>query len=262
MDLLEKETHLNQEDKKKNWQQQKKQKNNILGESKHQKFLAIVVIIQVLLLTSLVFKISGITGAAVIEDDQKVQVKIPAGTIPTENKLANFAALLDDDDVKGDENAPVTIIEFSDYECPYCAKFYADTYKQIEEKYIKTGQVKFVFRDFPLSFHQNAQKAAEAAECAGEQGKYYEMHNKLFEEGVQGGVVGFKKYAREMGLNSASFDLCLDLNKAAAEVKKDMQDGQVHGVRGTPAFFINGQQLSGAQPFSVFEQIIEQELDS
>jgi len=166
----------------------------------------------------------------------------------------------DDDDIKGDPNAPVTIIEFSDYECPFCTKFYEQTLPELQEKYIDTGKVKFIYRDFPLSGHANAQKAAEAAECAGDQGKYYEMHDMLFESGASGGVNTYKQYASGIGLNTAEFNECLDSGKYYDEVQKDLRDGSAAGVRGTPAFFINGIFLSGAQPFSAFQQIIESEL--
>ena len=172
----------------------------------------------------------------------------------------DMAALADDDAVKGQANAPVTIIEFSDYECPFCGKFYAETLSQLYEKYIKTGKVKLIYRDFPLDFHPQAQKAAEAAECAGEQGKYYEMHNQLFEEGVVGGVTTFKRYAQDLKLNVGKFDDCLDSGKMAAEIQQDQADGAAVGVQGTPAFFVNGKFVSGAQPFSVFETMIEAEL--
>jgi protein-disulfide isomerase len=164
---------------------------------------------------------------------------------------------IDDDSIKGDKNAPVTIVEFSDYECPFCARFYSQTLSQIDENYIKTGKVRLVYRDFPLSIHPQAQKAAEAAECAGEQDKYYDMHNILFEKGVSGGVTSFKQYASEIGLDTAKFNSCLDSGKMASEVQKDFQDGQSYGVRGTPAFFINGQLVSGAQPYANFEAAIE-----
>lgn len=182
---------------------------------------------------------------------------------PTKEDLPgiNMAQLIDDDSIKGDKNAPVTIVEFSDYECPFCEKFYTQTYGQIKEKYIDTGKVNLVYRDFPLNFHKNAQKAAEAAECAGEQGKYYEMHDALFENGVTGGVDSYKEYAVDIGLDTNAFNTCLDTGQMANEVKKDMSDGQKAGVRGTPAFFIDGKLVSGAQPFSVFEQKIEAALN-
>lgn len=168
--------------------------------------------------------------------------------------------LADDDAIKGNANAPVTIVEFSDFECPFCAKFYRETLGQIEEEYIETGKVKFVYRDFPLGFHANAQKAAEAAECAGEQNKYWEMHDMLFEDGVVGGVSTFKRYAKEIGLNTNKFDECLDSGQMASEVRNDMKDGSAEGISGTPAFIINGQLLVGAQPFSKFKQVIDSEL--
>jgi len=168
--------------------------------------------------------------------------------------------LVDDDAIKGDPNAPVTIVEWSDFECPFCARFYTETLSQIEKEYIATGKVKFVYRDFPLSFHANAQKAAEAAECAGEQEKYWEMHDAIFERGVSGGVTSFKSYASDIGLNTQKFNECLDSGEMAAEVKKDMADGAALGIGGTPGFIINGQLVSGAQPFENFRQIIEAEL--
>jgi protein-disulfide isomerase len=162
--------------------------------------------------------------------------------------------------VKGDKDAPITIIEWSDFECPYCTKFYSQTLGQIEKEYIDTGKVKFVYRDFPLRFHANAQKAAEASKCAGDQGKFWEMHDILFEKGVKGGVGSFKGFAIELGLNSDEFNECLDSGEMAAEVQKDLEDGMDVGVKGTPGFIINGQLISGAQPFAVFKQIIEAEL--
>ncbi|NQV91058.1 thioredoxin domain-containing protein [Candidatus Woesearchaeota archaeon] len=171
-------------------------------------------------------------------------------------------SLLDDDAVKGDKNAPVTIVEWSDYECPFCERFYSDTLAQIDNEYIKTGKVKLVYRDFPLSFHPQAQKAAEAAECAGDQGKYYEMHNLLFEKGVTGGVAGFKAFAKELKLDSVKFDKCLDDGTHASEISSDMADGAAAGIQGTPGFVIGpsdgkGIAISGAQPFAVFKQVID-----
>ena len=171
-------------------------------------------------------------------------------------------ALMDDDAVQGDANAPVTMIEFADYQCPYCVRFYTDTLPQIEKQYVETGKVKIVYRDFPLSsLHPYAEKAAEAAECAGEQGKYYEMHDLLFEKGVNGGAETYKGYAADLGLDTSKFNTCLDSGAMEGEVSKDLQDGANAGVRGTPAFVINGQLVSGAQPFSVFQQVIESALN-
>lgn len=185
------------------------------------------------------------------------------GSGPSGNAVAvNMEDLVDDDDFKGNANAPVTIVEWSDYECPFCQRFYSQTLGQIEQEYIDTGKVKFVYRDFPLSFHPNAQKAAEAAECAGEQGKYYEMHDMLFEKGVAGGVTAFKQYAADIGLNTGDFDTCLDSGAMAAEVAADMSDGTAVGVTGTPGFIINGKLISGAQPYAVFKAEIDNALNA
>ena len=162
--------------------------------------------------------------------------------------------------VQGSKDAPVTIIEFSDFQCPYCGRFYSQTLPQIEEEYIKTGKVKLVYRHCPLSFHQYAQKASEAAECADEQGKFWEYHDKLYENQNSLDAASLKKYAKELGLDTAKFDSCMDSGKTASKVQKDFKDGQAAGVQGTPAFFINGVPVTGAQPYEVFKQVIEQEL--
>lgn len=176
---------------------------------------------------------------------------------PSAQPTIDMKKLMDDDAVRGDPNAPVTIIEWSDYQCPYCGRFYHDTLGLIEQNYIDTGKVKLVYRDFPLSFHPHAQKAAEAAECAGEQGKYLEMHDKLFGEGVDGGVDGFKQYAADLGLDTNKFNTCLDTGAMKAEIAKDMQDGQAVGIKGTPGFIINGKMVSGAQPYANFKAVID-----
>lgn len=175
--------------------------------------------------------------------------------------LSRIEVSVDNDPVKGLEDAPVTIVEFSDFECPFCARFVKETLPKIEENYIKTGKVKFVFRDFPLPFHPNAQKAHEAAECAREQGKFWEYHDILFKNTQALSVSDLKNYANELGLDTIKFNECLDSGRKTEEVEKDLQDGQNYGVQGTPTFFINGIQIVGAQPYSVFEQIIEQELN-
>lgn len=168
----------------------------------------------------------------------------------------------DDDPVKGDANAPITIIEFSDFECPFCGKFFRETLPLIQKEYIDTGIAKLVYRDFPLSMHENAQKAAEAAECADDQDKFWEYHDKLFENQGTLDVPSLKQYAIDLGLDGSTFDDCLDSDKYADEVKADMDDGTNKGdVGGTPAFFINGIVLVGAQPFAVFKNVIDSELD-
>lgn len=191
----------------------------------------------------------------------------PAAQLPTAPSQVKASA--DDDPVLGDANAPVEIIEFSDYQCPFCRKFWRETLPSIKSEYIDTGKVKFVYRDFPLdSIHPGATPAAEAAECvresAGNDEAYFEMHDKIFEEQDKGGqgTVQFsssnlKQWAKDIGYD---IDECLDSGKFKAEVQKDLRDAQAAGGRGTPYFVINGKPLSGAQPFSAFQQIIEAEL--
>lgn len=173
----------------------------------------------------------------------------------------------DDDAFIGDKDAPIVMIEFSDFQCPFCRSFWRDTLPLIKSEYIDTGKVRFVYRDFPLSFHPGAMPAAQAAECAEDQGKYWEMHDKIFseQEKLGSGTVQFstddlKNWAGQIGLAQNKFDSCLDSQKYANEVANDQNDGQSAGVSGTPGFFINGKPIIGAQPFSVFKAIIEEEL--
>ncbi len=196
----------------------------------------------------------------IAQGQQQVQPQnLPSANQPAAQVL-DMKDLTDDDAVKGDSKAPVTIVEWSDFQCPFCVRFYQQTLGQIEDAYIKTGKVKFIYRDYPLGFHENAQKAAESAECAGEQGKFWEMHDKLFEDGVSGGVDSFKQFAADLGLDATKFNDCLDNGAMASEVKKDLDDGTKAGIRGTPGFVINGKLVSGAQPFESFKAVIEEEL--
>lgn len=159
----------------------------------------------------------------------------------------------------GPENAEVTIVEYSEFQCPYCARV-VPTVNQIKEKY--GDRVKVVFKDFPLDFHQYAQKAAEAAQCAHEQGRFWEYHDMLFANQGSLDIASLKQYASGLGLNTEQFNSCLDSGKYAAEVQQDLSDGRAAGVSGTPTFFINGEKLVGAQPFSAFESLIINELGS
>lgn len=173
----------------------------------------------------------------------------------------------DDDPQMGSANAPVVIIEFSDFQCPFCKRFWEQTLPQLIRLYVETGKARLVYRDFPLGFHQNAQLAAEATECADEQGAYWTMHDHLFKNQAEWAndpatkaKERFISYAEALKLNVKRFSDCLNSGLYAQEVKKDYQDGLAYGVNGTPTFFINGYKLVGAQPFEVFQQVIEAEL--
>jgi len=173
----------------------------------------------------------------------------------------------DEAGVLGSSTAPVTIFEFSDFQCPYCGRHALTTLPKIKETYIDSGQVRYVFKDFPLSFHPNAPKAAEAARCAGAQGAFWEMHDRLFMAqgkwsslGPQQAMDAFVQYAGDLELDRAAFRTCLETGQFAAQVRQDMQDGQKAGVRGTPSFLINGRLLVGAYSFDQLRSIIEAEL--
>ncbi len=160
---------------------------------------------------------------------------------------------------KGPAAAPVTIVEFSDFQCPFCVRA-EDTVKKVMQTY--EGKVRLVYRDFPLPFHPEAQKAAEAAQCAGDQGKYWDMHEKLFANQQALKPDALKGYAKDLKLDQGKFDKCLDSGEKASVVDANRKAGEKVGVTGTPAFFINGVQLTGAQPFEEFKTIIDAELAS
>ena len=169
--------------------------------------------------------------------------------------LADFG---DDDPFLGNPDAPVVMVEFSDFECPFCGRFWQQTLPQIREQYIKTGKVRFVYRDFPISsIHSNAQKASEAGECADEQGKFWEYHDLIFSRQDQMSAANYKRWAAELKLDTARFNACLDGGKYADEVAKDFSDGQAAGVSGTPTFVINGQRIVGALPFEQFKTVLD-----
>jgi protein-disulfide isomerase len=204
-------------------------------------------------------------GKYLISDLIPLDTELPTGFDGDGNSEPVFVEL-GDSPVKGDVDAEVTIVEFSDYQCPFCSRFYSDTLPSIDENYIKTGKVKLVYMDFPLNdIHPEAQKAAEAAKCIGAQlgdEGYFKMHDKLFEAQKELSVENYKKWARELGANGGKFDICLDNGDFASAVDEDLFYGQSLGVTGTPGFFVNGKLLSGAQPYSVFEQVIEAELSA
>jgi len=172
---------------------------------------------------------------------------------------------VDDDAMKGDEKAPVTIIEFTDYQCPYCGRYVKETYPQIVKNYIETGKVRYVLRDFPLGGHAQAAGAANAAECVREQGgdaMYWEYHDVLFTNQSDLSVEKLKEHAADLDIDQEKFASCVDEKKFEKEVSADFNAGVEAGVRGTPAFFINGMPLSGAQPYQSFVDVIEQALSN
>ena len=183
-----------------------------------------------------------------------------------------FKISLDDDPVKGDPNAPVTMIEFSDFQCPFCGRFYEQTLPTIIENYIDSGKVKLVYRDLPLSFHPNAMPAHIAAECADEQGKFWEYHDTLFDkqsewQSLSSDEIGttLSQYASDVGIQTSSFESCMTSPEIADEVNQDSLDASIYGATGTPTFFIGNEKdgyikLTGAQPYSTFKSAFDAQL--
>lgn len=159
---------------------------------------------------------------------------------------------------QGPKDASVTVVEFSDFQCPFCSRV-VGTLKEVVRLYPR--QVRLAFRDFPIaSLHPKAPKAAEAARCAGDQGKFWQYHDLLFGSQAQATIADFKRFADQLKLDADSFATCLDSGRYAAAVAADVQEGARLGITGTPTFFINGRLLVGAQPLETFQRIIEREL--
>ena len=163
-----------------------------------------------------------------------------------------------DSPTKGPTSAPIEMIEFSDFQCPYCLRA-----NPIVNQVLSTygDRIHFVYRNYPLPNHPNARPAAEAAQCANEQGKFWPYHDRLFANPAQLGDADLKQSASQLGLDSAKFNACFDAHKYKAVVDADIQAGDDAGVSGTPAFFINGRALTGAQPYEEFKRVIDEELE-
>ena len=164
----------------------------------------------------------------------------------------------DDDPSIGPANAPVTIIEFSDYQCPYCQVWYQQVYQQLLASY--PNKLRFVYRDLPLPMHPEAVPAAEAADCAGAQGAYWKYHDALFDQKYGLDRAAYEHYAADLGLDMTAFGVCLDSQKYQGEVQADSADAARVGINSTPSFVINGRILIGALPLSDFKAVIDEEL--
>ena len=180
----------------------------------------------------------------------QVKISMAAPEVPRVQVAATGPA-------RGPEAAKITIVEFSDFECPFCSRALPSVDRVMKEY---EGKVRLVFRQYPLDFHPHAGKAAEAALCAADQGKFWELHDKMFASQKDLEVDKLKGYAKTAGVDSVKFDKCLDSGEKKAAVDADQKQGSEAGVNGTPAFFINGVLLSGAQPFEKFKDVIDREL--
>jgi protein-disulfide isomerase len=180
----------------------------------------------------------------------------PAVQIP--EQVQRFDVPVDDDYIYGPEDAPITIVEFSDYECPYCKRWYDQVWLRLREEY--PDEIRLVYRDLPLPGHPNAIPSAEAANCAGEQDKYWQFHDLLFSDKYGLNAQAYLDYAGELGLDMEAFRQCVEERRYKEEVEADLAWASQLGVSSTPTFFINGIPLVGAQPFEVFQQVIDLEL--
>ncbi len=220
---------------------------------------------------------SGMSQEELKEIISEIEIKTTAAqptqqpTQPTPAQV--FKVSMDDDPIKGDPDAEVTVIEFSDFQCPFCSRFYTQTLSQLEENYIDTGKINFVFRDLPLDrLHPNARPAHIAAECADEQGKFWDYHDILFEKQSQWQRLSsaelqttLSQYASDLGLQTVNFESCLESEEIADEVNSDALAAASLGITGTPSFFIGNEEdgfvkLVGAQPFSAFKTVIDDQL--
>ncbi|MBI4176604.1 MAG: DsbA family protein [Candidatus Aenigmarchaeota archaeon] len=237
-------------------------------QPKRSPWMVVSVLLGVLLVASMYWNFA-ITAQVVGRLGAGGAVVVPAAGSPVPPAAGGDGAPLggsvavsaDDDPALGPANAKVTVIEFSDFQCPFCKRFFDQTLGQIKSDYVETGKIRFAYRDFPLdSIHPNARPAAMAAECANEQGKFWEFHDKIFQNQQSMSTESYKQWAAELGLDAGQFNSCVDSNKYAQEVEKDFQDGVAAGVSGTPTVFVNGQKIVGAQPFEAFQAAIEQAL--
>ncbi|WP_428327194.1 thioredoxin domain-containing protein [Nitrosopumilus sp.] len=205
----------------------------------------------------------------------KLELKMLQNRLPTEQPSAPVKISADDDPIIGNPDAPITIIEFSDFQCPFCARFHVQTLPLLLEEYIEQGKVKLVFRDFPIqSIHPNALPASVAAECANEQGQFKAMHDMLFDNQGQwsnqdtvDALSLFSQYATQIQLDQETFDSCLTSGKYIEEIRNDLEDGRSYDVTGTPGFFVGNDEigyveLKGAQPFESFKKVIDAQLEA
>lgn len=188
---------------------------------------------------------------------------------PTEEVLGSANIdISPDDHILGDPNAPVAIVEFSDFQCPFCRSFWTGAYQQLKTDYIDTGKAFLVYKHLPLSFHPAAGFSAQATECAEEQGKFWELHDEIFARQAATGSLGTVEYTRDMllqwadeiGIDTAALTACMDAGTYDQRIGADMTLANSVGVSGTPTFFINGERLIGAQPYEIFQQVIDSQL--
>jgi protein-disulfide isomerase len=237
-------------------------------------------------LSTLVILAAPLASAQTADDQMKKDIEaLKAGQQAIQKDLAEIKRLLQSrpaaadalpkdpiviasEPFKGEGTAKVAVIEFSDYQCPFCSRYTKDVLPQIRTEYVDTGKIKYVFRDLPLSFHKQAFKAAEAAHCAGAQGKFWEMHDALFQNQNALAPELLAGHAKTVGVDDAQFQQCLDSGQFAADINKDIADAGAAGITGTPTFLVGVIQpgdgrvkvvrkLVGAKPYAEFKAAID-----
>lgn len=212
-------------------------------------------------------------GQKTILDELKEIKKLQARKgKPKQVEAVNLVMNVADDPYKGAPDAKVVLIEMTDFQCPFCARHVKNVMPKIEKEYVETGKLKYVVRDFPLGFHKQAQKASEAAHCAGEEGKYWEMYDLLFENQKALGLDQLAEYAKQLQLDGAAFNACLESDRYAGKINESIKVGSKAGVRGTPTIFLGlaeadgkvkvVKRLRGALAFAIFQQNIDEVLAS
>jgi len=219
-----------------------------------------------------------VEGVAVEKQEEAVPEQIPEATQAEQQVDLSSLAVTAEDNVKGDANAPLTIVLYDDFECPFCGAFEGTNQEVMDmlqqrspgweavmpnliRDYIDTGKVKLVYRHFPLSFHQNALPAAEATECAGAQDKFWEMHDGIFAiNGEDLTLEKFAQMAKDLNLDMDKYNTCMDNHETVGKIQADMQSAQAVGVNGTPGVYIGDELVSGAVPYSDFKAIVEAKL--
>jgi len=219
---------------------------------------------------------SGLTGEQIKEILSEIKAAPtpqPTQQSPQPSAPQTFTVSFDDEPVKGNPDAPVTVVEFSDFQCPFCSRFFEQTLPLIQENYIDTGKIKFVYKDLPLdNLHPNARSAHIAAECADEKGKFWEYHDVLFQKQAEWQRlpssdldITLSQFAVDLGMQAASFESCMESQDIADEVNQDTLEAVRYGATGTPTFFIGTEKdgfikLVGAQPYATFQRAIDEQL--
>lgn len=227
---------------------------------------ASILIAAVMISGSIIYLVkSGTAGKAFVVADNNGQGAGAAAVAPS----GDVTKLGERDVIMGEPNAPVTVVEYADFQCPFCGRFFSDAGAQIRNQYVKTGKVKMVYRDFAFLGPESV-ASAEAAECAKDQGKFWSYHDALYIAEIADGKEGngnlnktlFMKLAKDVGLDTDKFGACVDSNKYASVVSKSVSDAQAFGVNSTPSIFVGSQNILGAQPFSVFQTAIDKLLSA